>query len=221
MSMLTHGVVEKLVEAIAQGIVQDPAVLAAHLVLGRVGVIDVVGRIVPAMSASWPSISFSTSVITVASPQRTRWSPRTQRSPGLLTSFGGNLGCLVRIGQALDLLRAQQLVQLLGDEAGQRQVEIVELQVAELQPQKLIVPLGVLVGPVVHEAVGFGLGRGKPLRNVDRDRLQAQRLAASSRVWPTITTIFSSTTMGWRKPNSAIDAFTASMAAVLLRGFRA
>ena len=45
--------------------------------------------------------------------------------------------------------------------------------------------------------------------------------AASSRVWPTITTIFSSTTMGWRKPNLAIDAFTASMAAVLLRGFRA
>jgi hypothetical protein len=27
--------------------------------------------------------------------------------------------------------------------------------------------------------------------------------------------------MGWRKPNLAIDAFTASMAAVLLRGFRA
>ena len=45
--------------------------------------------------------------------------------------------------------------------------------------------------------------------------------AASSRVWPTITTIFSSTTMGWRKSNLAIDAFTASMAAVLLRGFRA
>jgi hypothetical protein len=40
-------------------------------------------------------------------------------------------------------------------------------------------------------------------------------------VCPTITTSLLSTTMGWRKPNSAMDAFTASMAAVLLRGFRA
>jgi len=46
-------------------------------------------------------------------------------------------------------------------------------------------------------------------------------LAASSLVWPTITTIFSSTKMGWRNPNSAIDAFTASIAAVLLRGLLA
>ena len=77
----------------------------------------------------------------------------------LADRLGGNLGCLVGIGETLDLLRAQQLVELVGNEAGQRKVEIVELQVAEFQPQQLIVPLGILVRAVVHDAVGFGLGR--------------------------------------------------------------
>ncbi len=61
----------------------------------------------------------------------------------------------------------------------------------------------------------------KKLTRSRRELLETGALAASSRVWPTITTIFSSSTIGWRNPNSAIDAFTASIAAVLLRGLRA
>ena len=94
----------------------------------------------------------------------------------LADRFRGNLGCLVRIGQTLDLLRAQELVELFGNEAGQRKVEVVELQVAEFQPQKFIVPLGILVRAVVHDAVGFGLRRGEALGHMHRDRLQPQLL---------------------------------------------
>ena len=77
----------------------------------------------------------------------------------MLTGFGGNLGRLVRVSQALDLLRAQELVELFGNEAGQRKVEIVELQVPKFQPQQFIVPLGILMRAVVHDAVGLGLRR--------------------------------------------------------------
>jgi hypothetical protein len=45
--------------------------------------------------------------------------------------------------------------------------------------------------------------------------------AAASRVWPAMMTISLSTTMGWRQPNSLIDAATFATAASFLRGFRA
>ena len=45
--------------------------------------------------------------------------------------------------------------------------------------------------------------------------------AASRRVCPARTTIASSTTMGWRQPNSWIEAATVAMACALRRGLRA
>ena len=42
---------------------------------------------------------------------------------GLADSFGGNRRCLIRVGQAIDLLRAQELVELIGNEAGQCEIE--------------------------------------------------------------------------------------------------
>ena len=43
--------------------------------------------------------------------------------------------------------------------------------------------------------------------------------AALYRVWPQMMTPSASTTIGWRKPNSRIEAATASTAASLMRGF--
>ena len=85
----------------------------------------------------------------------------------------GNRWRLVRVGQTIDLLGAQELVEFLGNEAGQGKVKVVEPQVAEFQPQQFIVPLGILMRPVVHQAVGFGLGRREALSHVHRDSLQA------------------------------------------------
>ena len=45
--------------------------------------------------------------------------------------------------------------------------------------------------------------------------------AASSRVWPARITIASSTTIGWRQPNSFSEAATVAIAASLRRGLRA
>ena len=62
----------------------------------------------------------------------------------------------------------QQPVQLGVVEAGERQVEAVALQVAELEPEQRLVPLGVLARPVVHQPVGPGLRRREAAGDVHR-----------------------------------------------------
>ena len=53
----------------------------------------------------------------------------------------------------------QQPVQLGVVEAGERQVEAIALQVAELESEQCLVPLSVLARPVVHQSVGARLRR--------------------------------------------------------------
>ena len=75
--------------------------------------------------------------------------------------IGRRIGDVV-LTVAVDLVitePGEQPVQLRVVEAGQRQVETVALQVAELEPEQRLVPLGVLARPVVHQPVGPRLRR--------------------------------------------------------------
>ena len=66
------------------------------------------------------------------------------------------------------VLAAEQPVELVVVEAGQAQVEAVELQVVELEAEQPLVPLGVLARAVVHQPVGLGLRRGEAAGDVHR-----------------------------------------------------
>ena len=63
-----------------------------------------------------------------------------------------------------------------GVEAGEIEIEAVELQIPELELEEFVIPLGILVGAIVHQPVGACLFWGKTLGDVDRHHLQAQGL---------------------------------------------
>ena len=54
------------------------------------------------------------------------------------------------------------------------EVEAVALQVAELEPEQRLVPLGVLARPVVHQPVGPGLRRREAAGDVHRRGREAE-----------------------------------------------
>ena len=106
----------------------------------------------------------------------------------------------------------EQPVELVVVEAGQAQVEAVELQVVELEPEEPLVPLGVLAGAVVHQPVGRACAGVRPRAMCTGTSVSPSWRAASSRVWPARITISSSTTIGCRQPNSFSEAATVAMA---------
>ena len=96
---------------------------------------------------------------------------------------GAGDGILRRVGDVVlvlagagEVLPAEQPVKLIILEAGQRQVEAVELQVVELEAEEPLVPLGVLARAVVHEAICLRLRRGEAAGDMHR-RLGPPELA--------------------------------------------
>jgi Protein of unknown function (DUF3489) len=82
-------------EVTSEVVVEDRAVLAAVFVLSRVDVIDVV----------WPVAKGYAGELAIkrarrqhrASPHSSRWLPRSQRSPGIVTGFSAGSGIVLGV----------------------------------------------------------------------------------------------------------------------------
>ena len=167
-----------------------------------------------------PSSSRSTSSGLLLSPQSRRWSPRIHRSPGCVIASSGGSGTSSGSHQpVLHVRRPAAWPARPGSKPEQVQVEVQLLQVGQFDRQQVVVPVGERRRLVVGDAVGLDL-RGRQVRRRRGPALRSRPSfsAAFQRVWPTMITPSSSTTIGWRKPNSRIDAATASTAASLTRG---
>ena len=107
------------------------------------------------MSASCPPSTRSTSASTVASPHSSRWLPRTQRSPGLLTGSSGGSGTsssassLAVSPSAIASSRSSSG----GVEADQVEVEALVPQPSQLLRQQRVVPAGLQGELVVGDQV--------------------------------------------------------------------
>jgi hypothetical protein len=112
--------------------------------------------------------------MTVASPQQPVRSEQPEAA-GPADRIGRRLGDLVlALLSVLLAQRRQKPVELPVVEAGQPEVEAVALQVAELEPQQRLVPLGVLARAVVHQPVGLCLRRRQPAGDMHRDGREAE-----------------------------------------------
>ena len=79
---------------------------------------------------------------------------------------------VVRVGQPVGELGVKEVLQFVGGEAHQVQVEIGFLQLGEFLQQCLVVPVGDLAGLVVGDAVGLQLGRRQSPGDVYRHLLE-------------------------------------------------
>ena len=169
---------QEVVEAVAQVVVQDRAILAAHLVLGAVGVVHVVRRIgedhVHRLAAEQPLVALGHGGVAaqqaVAAQQPDVARARDRRL--------GHLGHRIVIGLALGvrLVARHQLGQRVGIEAGERQIEVVVLQGREFDAQHRVVPAGVLGDAVVGDHQGPALRRAQMVEHDHRHHLQPELL---------------------------------------------
>ena len=126
------------------------------------------------MSASCPPSTRSTSASTVASPQSSRCSPRTHRSPGCVTACSGSAGASSSSVRPDLALARQQPLQLALAEADQPEVEAELGKVGQLEPQQRLVPAGVQRQLVVRQHIG-ALLRLAHVRELDhRHPVQSQ-----------------------------------------------
>jgi hypothetical protein len=81
---------------------------------------------------------------------------------------GGRLRNLVFVHQPLDGRLGQETGQFVVFETGQRQVELVELQIGQFELEQLVVPARILMRAVVHQPVGAQLRRRQAMRDMHR-----------------------------------------------------
>jgi hypothetical protein len=155
------------------------------------------------------------------SPHIRRWSPRIQRSPGCVTGSSGGSG--VESGSVSpcgDALAGQQLAELVHVEGKQRPVDATPWSSASRSGSSSMSQ--VASSPVLLSAMRYARACSgvRSMATWTGTLASPSFCAALNRVCPQMMTPASSTTMGWRKPNSArLDAATASTAWSFWRGF--
>ena len=109
------------------------------------------------------------------------------------------------------MVREQPLDLIVG-EAGQRQVEIGQPELPQLQCEQVVVPLGPGRRAIGQQPEGSDLAVGEFVREDDRDRRQAQppRCLEPQVAIDQFPVLLATT--GMRKPNSVITAAIWSMA---------
>jgi hypothetical protein len=200
-------VVKKLLEAIAQVIVHDGAVGAAHLVLGGVAVIHVVRRIrenhVGQRAVQHPfdvrqhgAVAAKQKVV-AQPPKVARFADRRFRRFRHGVFVGLTFGH-VRFGQ-----QGRQFVVGKTDDG---HIEILRSQGCHFGAQQIVVPSGIKCQLVVGDDVGALLRVGQMIQHDDRDLREAELFCRLEATMPCNDARRVSTRIGLRKPNSAMLA---------------
>lgn len=170
------GRLEELDEGVAQRVIKNPTPFARGLLRPLVPVVDVVQQITESHvgeRTAHQALDVGQQGGVAAEEAMLAEDPQVPGTRGALLRQGGRV---VRVSQTLARLPGQQLRELVGVEAGQIEIKAVELKITELELEKFIVPLGVLVRAVVHQPVGARLRGRQALGDMDRHRLKAQCL---------------------------------------------
>ena len=166
----------------------------------------------------------STSVATVKSPQSSRCGPSSQRSPGRLTGSSGVSGISSSPSRASLRRRGprEQPVQVAVVEAGQRRGRSPRPAGRRARAQAAPRPIRRSRWPGCPSAGRLCACAGVSPRAMCTGAVfMPSCRAASSRVCPARITISSSTTIGWRQPNSLSETATVATALSFFRGLRA
>ncbi len=100
--------------------------------------------------------------------------PRIHRSPGWVIASSGGQRHVVGVDEAVLERGIEQPRQLVGIEAEDAEVVVARLQLAQLDRQQVVVPVGPLAGLVVGDAVGADLLGRQVGGDVDRNLGQLQ-----------------------------------------------
>ena len=110
----------------------------------------------------------------VASPQSTRCSPQSHRSPGRRPGCSGTGGATLARSSSSGRARKSSISCWI--EPGQLEIEVEIPQFFEFRPEQIEIPVGLLVAAVVHQPVRFDLRRRQVVGDVDGNLLQPQLL---------------------------------------------
>jgi RsiW-degrading membrane proteinase PrsW (M82 family) len=134
--------------------------------------------------------------------------PQIHTSPNRDTGVSGHVrhGVVIGVAFGAGFLAGQDLQQLVGIEAGQRQVEVVALEIRQLDAQHRVVPASVLGNAVVGDHQGSTLGRRQMVEHHHRHHIQTQLVGRRQAAMAGDDHAIAADRIGLVKPNSAIDA---------------